>query len=89
MIEIGTMGVPRESLSGPRESRLQGVVFGFAGMRSLASVPIIRDERLRKFRLVSKIGYGVTSNATMWSVSTSFKFWIGSSIGLIRRRRAV
>ena len=56
----------------PRDSRLQGVVYGFAGMRSLASVPIIHDEGLAKIRHVS--GFGVKSNATIWSVSTSFKF---------------
>jgi len=41
----------------PRDSRFQGVVFGFAGMRSLASVPIIRDERLENSG--SSVGYGV------------------------------
>ena len=41
----------------PRDSRLQGVVFGFAGMRSLASVPIIRVERLEKSGL--SVGYEV------------------------------
>jgi len=47
-------------------------------MRSLASVPIIRVERLENSG--SSVGYGVKSNATLWTVSTVHRLDLSSAV---------
>jgi len=56
ILEWFAFEVVRNATSTRPQDRHQGVVFGFGGVRSCASFPIIRDEQVRELRLVSCYG---------------------------------